>query len=724
MPNLGFQLEVLKQTVTERAATGDPLATSLSQNNFDNALMPFAVLGAMGPDVLRYTPISATLASFLSSLIPSATSGTAMTPSQITAATQNASNALTALTAATANEQQTALAWELSFNPLGAIYSVLFSSIVVPVWPMLANAISVLDQLDGIVQSQNTFALLGMLGTLQNLQSKTQQLVGLSGTIAVLQTVIGTIVAEGPWMEMGSTQLPPADPVFDRRYEFLRWHHTGDFVRNLVAGATSQNQKAFVFGWQSHVAASVTSEPFINNIVGGPYRTHWQRNRLAGNYVDAWTFGFFEQPTAPALSGDNPTPPYFDPTSGNSWPSICTANLQNLFNVAGVAAPQGGDVSDAVQAMASGDFTSLTASAPFPAEISTLLNGALAATYTQPLGSTVFPSLTLPIVGISGSTSSPTSLPAFANDTFANAFYGAFAVYWFMTSGVAVTAENPAGTPTGQPEPSWVTNGSSPSPQQAGLSVGGAICAVILAVASLVLLLTGNLPLGVTALLAAINAPIVDWGTVANESFWIRKNVVDQENALRDVLVLSGLAYPPPVWLGAVDPNGNTWPTTDLTPPQLGRPTGDVPTTAGVPLCKTNALTLGTFLAAASYPLGLDTSNGPADDNYDSFPINTNIGAEQPTTDNVIGPGLYPNAMILSGAAVQNGGVLAGGGNWPTVDQSFGDAVANAVQIISTNANSLPNYNLDADRGYGWQTWDPAPASNPANPPVVVQQEP
>src|SRR5271156_2009478 len=99
MPNLGFQLEALKQTVTKRAAAGDAMATNLAQNDFDNTLMPFAVLGAMGPDILRYTPVSTALASFLSGLIPSATSGTAMTSAQVNTATQNASNALTALTA-------------------------------------------------------------------------------------------------------------------------------------------------------------------------------------------------------------------------------------------------------------------------------------------------------------------------------------------------------------------------------------------------------------------------------------------------------------------------------------------------------------------------------------------------------------------------------------------------------------------------------------------------
>jgi hypothetical protein len=209
MPNLGFQLQVLKQAALERMAGGDMLAAKITQNNFQNSLMPFAVLGAMGPDVLRYMPVSQNLASFLSALVPSATSGVAMTQAQINTATQNASNALNQLTATGATAGQTALAFELYFNPLGAIYSVLFGTVVVPVWPIIAEVVGALDQLDTIVKNQDTLGLVGMLGTLQGLQSKQQELVGLSSTIAVLQTVIGAIFGQGPWMEMGSAQFSP-----------------------------------------------------------------------------------------------------------------------------------------------------------------------------------------------------------------------------------------------------------------------------------------------------------------------------------------------------------------------------------------------------------------------------------------------------------------------------------------------------------------------------------
>jgi hypothetical protein len=102
MPNLGFQFEVPKKAITERNSAGDAFAAQLAANGFNNPLAPFAVLGALGPDIFRYMPIGKTLASFLSGLVPSATSGASLSQPQINAATTNASNALTALTAPSA----------------------------------------------------------------------------------------------------------------------------------------------------------------------------------------------------------------------------------------------------------------------------------------------------------------------------------------------------------------------------------------------------------------------------------------------------------------------------------------------------------------------------------------------------------------------------------------------------------------------------------------------
>jgi hypothetical protein len=478
-----------------------------------------------------------------------------------------------------------------------------------------------------------------------------------------------------------STSLPvaPTDPTGDRLFEFLRWHHTNDFAVNLLKNATTDPQRAYAIGYLCHVAASVVAEPFVNNVTGGPYRSHWWRNLLVSNFIDSWTFGFFE--SSATMTGDDPTPPYA------SWTPLCSANLQDQFNVAGLTDPQPDDVPDALKAMASGDLGTLPNQ--FPADLATLLEKTVNAT---------FPPATQPIAGFSAA-------------AFSQAFVGAFAVFWFMTSGSGPMCNNPIGAPptTCLTPPSWITSGSSPSPQQAGLNVPGAVCAILLAILALLEFLTGNFPAGMAALIAAINAPIIDWATVRCELFWLRKSLVDAENALRDALVQGGLAYPPPAKLGTIDPNGKTLPATDSTPQN------------GVPFCRSNALSGAGTGNDTRYPHTMDTTNpqaSVADLNFASYP---NTPLEAPTTRNLIPANMYPN-FVVNASGLQNGGVLIDG-TYPSRYQFFGDAVSNAMQVIQNSGVSLPDYNLDADRGYGWKAWTPKSGTTPDTPPVVDVQE-
>ena len=59
---------------------------------------------------------------------------------------------------------------------------------------------------------------------------------------------------------------------------------------------------------------------------------------------------------------------------------------------------------------------------------------------------------------------------------------------------------------------------------------------------------------------------------------------------------------------------------------------------------------------------------------------------------------------MVTASGLQNGGMIPNG-PFPSRNQFFGDAVANAKALIASLAKGLPRYNLDADRGYGWKTW-------------------
>jgi hypothetical protein len=42
-----------------------------------------------------------------------------------------------------------------------------------------------------------------------------------------------------------------------------------------------------VLGYASHIGTDVVGHPFVNSIVGGPYRMHWKRHKLVENFIDA-----------------------------------------------------------------------------------------------------------------------------------------------------------------------------------------------------------------------------------------------------------------------------------------------------------------------------------------------------------------------------------------------------------------------------------------------------
>ena len=82
--------------------------------------------------------------------------------------------------------------------------------------------------------------------------------------------------------------LPVADWYW---FDMLHYRRTGDFARNLVVlSEGSPIPRAFAYGYLSHIATDVLGHSFVNQIVGGPYRTQVQRHITAESFIDAWEY--------------------------------------------------------------------------------------------------------------------------------------------------------------------------------------------------------------------------------------------------------------------------------------------------------------------------------------------------------------------------------------------------------------------------------------------------
>lgn len=70
--------------------------------------------------------------------------------------------------------------------------------------------------------------------------------------------------------------------------DMLHTRRPGAFVSNLwkLAGRDEDLQR-YVIGYGSHVGTDVAFHPYVNAVVGGPYRMHWHRHHLVENWIDA-----------------------------------------------------------------------------------------------------------------------------------------------------------------------------------------------------------------------------------------------------------------------------------------------------------------------------------------------------------------------------------------------------------------------------------------------------
>lgn len=73
-------------------------------------------------------------------------------------------------------------------------------------------------------------------------------------------------------------------------FDMLHYRQTATFAAALKQNAHTEQQRAYAYSYLSHIATDVVGHPFVNQIVGGPYRMHPQRHVTVENYLDTWAF--------------------------------------------------------------------------------------------------------------------------------------------------------------------------------------------------------------------------------------------------------------------------------------------------------------------------------------------------------------------------------------------------------------------------------------------------
>ena len=287
----------------------DKAKANLMENN-----KPFAYLGAVGPLLRDYTPLSRE----------------EFDDWRTTRSLQDKLES-EGFQALTSDERDRLL--RLHRRVVMIAYGELFHQ-VRKQWPLLARAYALLDELDSIAEAEDGDA---MKAKRDEIEALAEELTGDGGDtedgdteetpfsfnkeaelidelIALFRPFRQSepdpedVSAMGPEAAAGATWLM-TQPALWRESELMRWLRSGEFARALLTQAGDDERlQAYAYGYMTHVAAAVTGQPFINVIAGGPYRSHWWRQRLVTNYVDTWVQGFYG--ASASMTGDEPHPPY------------------------------------------------------------------------------------------------------------------------------------------------------------------------------------------------------------------------------------------------------------------------------------------------------------------------------------------------------------------------------------------------------------------------------
>ncbi len=539
-----------------------------------------------------------------------------------------------------------------------------------------------LDNLTQIANDENAFALMSVDDSaMKDAAADLERLVG---------ELEGVVAAIGLWIARSLTPkvdtLHPTDPIpaaheWQAR-DVMSWKRTGTFASKLIAKADATGDdrlKAYAYGYLISYACKVCCSPFINSIVGGPFRTQWWRQRLVHNFVDAWVYGFYRLQPRPTIdASDMPSIPYPD------WPMLCDANLHWKLLL-----------DDAPPIDDNSLLDSVAQGQPFPAIVPADFSQRWFEVFQDTYGS-----------------AAPDHINA---QSLNGAYVMTYLMLWFQTSGAILGVlgcrpEEPAppgdcgkdpkeldpfqtddqGKPVAMPDPNidddvdqeWV------------------VCGFILALFNPLSLLSYAIS-GGTYTFPGIGSSIadaaVDWDSLRCHLWWYREYMFNAIAGFRTLTTLTGFAYPDPkVFLD------------DKLVLDLIKIQKD--------LQSARSLVKGRVRSPFPSKVWITFDpNDPNDTDDDKFfvklfntfmkdPDATDPGFETPNTvaNPVEG---YPSFFLDDPAnPLVAGGAVRSGGPFPFHEGRFGNVVANAVDLFA-HVGKFPNWNLDADRGHGWLTW-------------------
>jgi hypothetical protein len=579
--------------------------------------------------------------------------------------------------------------WKLVFGVVGGDPGLLAT---------LSKLNAVLDKITTIANNEDCDALKAMRdsGELDSVMKTAQDFGNLildvqSQALAIMKLITTGVDDTGKLTGIQPVfcRLKPTDPIPPPNQwparDFLHWKKTGQFASKLLKLADDSGDdrlRAYAYGWLVSYAANTCGSPFVGSAVGGPPRTQWWRQRFIRNWVDAWVFGYYG--AGASIKGDTPNPGY------DSWPSLCNANLHTKMQITQI------DPVSTVDAV--------KRAKPFPAAVpddfAQLWFQALNETYQGNLPDGV------------------------SKDSLNGAYVMTWLMLWLQTSTdvfpcnltMSMTPPGDCGEQPGELDPFQPAPGGGPTPppDPTPQTHDNEVCGILLMILGILGILTGNVVAGAAAVAEAGHllscSAAVEWADFRCKLFWLRIYLFNGLTGLHKLLSYAAFRYPEGPELGS---NDNSFQL-------LGIP---VKFDSSINLVKSRSTNQDKPYPSKCW--GGDLLS------YGQYPDAANPGIEQPSTIAYL-TATYPNFFVDDAAnPLANGDVKTDGG-FPFRAQPpggaailpvpFGNAVANVVDLFQNLGADLPDWNLDADRGMAYFTWQFKGHYDPDN--VQIEPEP
>lgn len=456
----------------------------------------------------------------------------------------------------------------------------------------------------------------------------------------------------------------------DQWYWFDTWHYrrTGRFASTMWQLAQGDDDlMRYVIGYGSHIGGDVAGHPFVNSVVGGPYRSFWHRHHLVENWIDAYARRNYPDSTRTkkclGLSSKDTYLP--DAIAGSYYYRLCEF-------------PDG----------------------RLPDKLQDLLVKAVDLTYA---GTTVPPTL--------------------SGQDFDSTYRLWLA--WFERATTIGSAQKPTPVPPpGSAASSLFTDFVSgfPSLSGGGGSGGGggggfSIWAVFAAIAAFIKWLIESIAYTVTWIIThvvdIITLPLTEaLALVKWLLYQIRKGVWQIYEEGRFALVLGAYLAPEPR-----DFSRYPWGSAFINTASAHLTGGPAPTFYGYPHKQDKHGLLGPIehhLLYPGTPLEHPFAEAAPTPFYGQNPDVILSGFHQYTPqveDLYTAKEPYGTGSAFTHWTDQN--------TWTTAQ--FGSIKAFTARLLSQRIDDLPNLNLDADRGYGWKTWEPDKPDIEKQNPVPVR---